>query len=74
MGKGTHAGFGKEILAKRLVRENEGVSPSIGWLGRVCTGLRQEGLAKSVVGALPCPSDGHAGKAGLVKRCVHRFC
>ena len=74
MGKGTHAGFGKEILAKRLVRENEGVSWRIDWPGRVCIDLRQEGLAKSVVGALSCPFGGHDGKAILGKSCVHRFC
>ena len=74
MGKGTHAGFGKEILAKRLVRENEGVLPRIERLGRVCIGLRQEGLARSVVVALPCPFSGHDGKAILAKSCVHRFC
>ena len=48
MGKGTHAGFGKAVLAKRLVRENEGVSPRIDWPRRVCIGLRQDGLAKAV--------------------------
>ena len=72
--KGTHAGFEEARLAKRLVRENEDVLSRIGWLGRVCSHLRQEGLAKSVVGALPCPSDGHDGKAGLAKRRGHRFC
>lgn len=72
-GKGTHAGFEEAGLAKRLVRENEGVSPRIGWLGRVCTGLRQEGLVRRAVDALPCPSDGHDGKAGLDKSCVHLF-
>ena len=74
MGKGTHAGFGKTRLAKRLVRENEGVSWRIDWLGRVCIDLRQEGLVRRAVGALPCPFGGHDGKAGLAKRCVHRFC
>ena len=29
MGKGTHVGFDKAVLAKRLVRENEGVLPRI---------------------------------------------
>jgi len=31
-------------------------------LGRVCIGLRQEGLARRAVGALPCPFGGHDGK------------
>ena len=62
MGKDTVTAFYEAGLAKRLIRENEGVSPRIDWLGRVCTGLRQERLVKSVVSALPCPSDGHAGK------------
>ena len=31
--KGTHAGFGKAVLAKRLVRRKEGVLPRIDWLG-----------------------------------------
>ena len=74
MGKGTHAGFGKAVLAKRLIRDNEGVSWRIDWLRRVCIGLRQEGLAKSVVGALPCPFGGHDGKDGLDRRRDHRFC
>ena len=60
--KGTHAGFEEAGLAKTGIRGKEGVSPRIDWLRRVCTGLRQERLVKSVVGALPCPSDGHAGK------------
>ena len=74
MGKGTHAGFGKEILAKRLVRENEGVSPRIDWLGRVCIGLMQEGLVRSAVDTLPCPLGEHDGKEGLDRRRGHRFC
>ena len=60
----------------RLGRVSKGfaVLTRIGWLGRVCIVLRQEGLVKSIVGALPYPFDGHDGKAGLAKRCVHRFC
>ena len=74
MGKGTHVGFGKAGLAKRRVRRKEGVSPRIGWLGRVCIGLRQEGLVRRAVGALPCPFGGHDGKEGLARRRGHRFC
>jgi len=73
-GKGTHAGFDKAVLAKRLVRENEGVLSRIDWLGRVCIDLRQEGLVRRAVGALPCPFGGHVGKEELAKNCVHRFC
>ena len=72
--KGTHAGFEEAGLAKTGISGKEGVSPRIDWLGRVCIVLRQEGLAKSIVGALPCPSDGHDGKAGLDRRRGHRFC
>ncbi len=48
--------------------------PRIDWSGRVCIGLRQEGLAKSYVGVLPCLSDAHDGKEGLDRRHGHRFC
>jgi len=74
MGKGMATGFDESILAKRLVRENEGVSWRIDWLGRVCIGLRQEGLVRRAVGALPCPFGGHDGKEGLARRRGHRFC
>ena len=72
--KGTHAGFEEAGLAKTGIRGKEDVSPRIDWLGRVCSHLRQEGLVRRAVDALPCPSDGHAGKAGLAKRRGHRFC
>ena len=74
MGKGTGTGFDEAGLAKRLVRENEDVLPRIDWSGRVYIGLRQEGLVRRAVGALPCPFGGHVGKAILAKSCVHRFC
>ena len=74
MGKGTATGFDKAVLAKRLVRENYGVLSRIDWLRRVCIGLRQEGLARRAVGALPCPFGGHDDKDGLDRRRGHRFC
>ena len=74
MGKGTHAGFDKAVLAKRLVRENEGVSWRIDWSGRECIGLRQEGLARRAVGALPYSFGGHDGQERLARRRGHRFC
>jgi len=36
--------------------------------------LRQEGLVRRAVGALPCPFGGHDGKDGLDRRRGHRFC
>ena len=42
MGKDTVTAFDEAGLAKRSVRENEGVSWRIDWLGRVCIVLRQE--------------------------------
>ena len=74
IGKGMATAFDEARLAKRRVRRKEGVSPRIDWLRRVCIGLRQEGLARRAVGALPCPFGGHVGKEGLAKSCAHRFC
>ena len=74
MGKGTATGFDEAVLAERLVRENEGVLPRIDWSGRVCIGLRQEGLVRRAVGALPCPFGGHDNKERLDRRRDHRFC
>ena len=74
IGKGTATGFDEAGLAKRGVRRKEGVLSRIDWLGQVCIDLRQEGLGRSVVNALPCPFGGHVGKEGLAKSCVHRFC
>ena len=74
MGKGTHAGFRKAVLAKRLIRDNEGVSWRIDWPGGACIGLRLEGLVRRAVGALPCPFGGHDGKERLDRRRDRRFC